>query len=62
MERTVRLSGYALDHERLKEFIEAARRVPDWRRVELVRASRETYAGGPAIAFQLECQERSDPR
>lgn len=57
--RTIHLSGYALDHEHLTQLIESVRKIPNWQQVELVRASREPLGAGQAIAFRLECRERS---
>jgi Tfp pilus assembly protein PilN len=59
--RRIGLNGLALDHERLTQLMESIRRVPLWQNVELLRAAREPLPGGHAIAFRLECQERSAP-
>lgn len=57
--RSIHLTGYALNHEQLNELIENMRRIPNWHHVELLRAARESYGGGEAIAFRVECRERS---
>jgi len=52
----IRLRGYAVDHNELTRLIDVLQRVPRWEQVELLRAAREPYADGEALAFQLECQ------
>lgn len=52
----VRMRGYAVDHNELTRLIDVLQRVPQWERVELLRAAREPYRDGEALGFQLECQ------
>lgn len=59
-EQTVRLAGYALDHAALLQFVDALRAVPAWRNADLVRANREPYGSGLAVAFQLDCRLPED--
>jgi Tfp pilus assembly protein PilN len=51
----VRLRGYAVEHNDLTRLIDVLQRVPRWEHVELLRAAREPYGDGEALAFQLEC-------
>jgi Tfp pilus assembly PilM family ATPase len=53
--RTVRLVGYALDHGVLLQFLHALQDSPDWRRVELIRATQEAYQSGLLVAFEMGC-------
>ena len=57
-EQAVRLLGYALDHATLLELVNTLQSAPGWTRVELVRAAREPYGGGLAVAFELDCRTR----
>jgi hypothetical protein len=52
----VQMSGYAVDQDELTRLIDILQRVPQWERVELLRAAREPYRTGVALAFQLECR------
>lgn len=54
----VHMSGYALDHDELARLIDVLKAVPDWERVELLRATREPYGDGVGLAFRLECRQR----
>jgi hypothetical protein len=54
---SVRLSGYALDHQQLARLIEALRQVPQWEEPELLRAAREPYHRSEALAFRIECRQ-----
>jgi len=53
---TVRISGYAVDHEELTRLIAALKDERRWEQVELLRAAREPYRQGEALAFRLECR------
>lgn len=54
----VELRGFAVDHPALLQFLQALRELPDWRVVELIRAEREPFGSGAAVAFDLLCQPR----
>jgi len=58
----VQMSGYATSHDELARFIAAVQRVPNWERVELLRAARRPERAGDALVFQLQCQPRGDIR
>jgi Tfp pilus assembly PilM family ATPase len=60
-EQTVRLAGYALDHDALLQFLHALQVSPNWQHVELQRAAQESYQGTPLVAFELNCRTRTDP-
>ena len=51
------MNGYAVNHDQLTRLIAVLRRIPRWSRVELVRATREPYQRGEALAFRLECRQ-----
>jgi hypothetical protein len=56
----VHICGYALEHDDLTRLIDVLQSAEDgwrWRQVELLRAAREPYRNGEALAFQLECQQ-----
>ncbi|MBN2447267.1 MAG: PilN domain-containing protein [Phycisphaerae bacterium] len=52
---TLHVTGYAVEHGELEQLIEGIQRVPEWHRVDLVRAVTETYRGGELLAFELLC-------
>jgi Tfp pilus assembly protein PilN len=54
----VQVNGYAIDHDELTRLIGTIQRIPQWEQVELLRAGREPYRSGMALAFQLECHPR----
>ena len=56
----VSMRGYAVDHDQLTRLIAVLRRIPSWSKVELIRATREPYRGGNALAFHLECRQMED--
>ena len=59
----VDMCGYAIDHDeltRLIDVLQSAAGGPRWEQVELLRAAREPYRGGEALAFQLECRQAED--
>jgi hypothetical protein len=53
----VQMTGFAVDHDELTRLIDALEKVPQWGQVKLVRATREPYGNGIALAFQLECRQ-----
>ena len=59
----VDMCGYAVDHDeltRLIDVLQSAAGGPRWEQVELLRAAREPYRGGEALAFHLECRQAED--
>jgi hypothetical protein len=58
----VQMRGFAIDHDELERLIEALQQIPHWENVKLLRAAREPYQTGMALAFSLECRpEESEP-
>ncbi len=51
----MQLHGYALDHERLYEFMAALKQTGVFRSVELLKAGAEPLRQATAIRFQLTC-------
>jgi Tfp pilus assembly protein PilN len=52
----VRLQGLALDHTALIQFLNTLQSSPDWRHVELLRATSEPFAGRTVVAFEFDCR------
>ena len=53
----VQFSGYALDHDELARLVAVLQQVPQWEHVELLRATRQPYGSGEALAFELKCRQ-----
>ncbi len=53
--RSATVTGHALDHHELDSMMRAMQDTSEWRQVNLVRATREPYRAGVAVAFQLQC-------
>ena len=51
----IRITGYALDHEWLYEFMSALKSMGVFKRVELTQAGKEPVLQGVAVRFILEC-------
>jgi hypothetical protein len=47
-----------VDHDELTRLLDALAQVPRWEEAKLLRASREPYRAGLALAFRVECRER----
>lgn len=56
----VRLAGYALDHAALLQLVNTLQAQTGWQQVELVRATREPFRNGQAVAFELDCRASED--
>lgn len=51
------LEGIALSHRDLESLTEVLADIPQWRRVNLIRAKRQPVLAGEAVGFQLECND-----
>lgn len=49
------MDGYAVSHDELDHLINELQTIPCWEQVRLLRAAREPYQAGEAIAFKLVC-------
>jgi hypothetical protein len=57
----VQFSGYAINHDELARLVAVLQQVPQWEQVELLRAARQPYGSGEALAFELKCRQ-PEPR
>jgi hypothetical protein len=53
--QTLKITGYALDHNALIQLLSTLQSLPDFGRVELVRATSEEVRGGTWVEFEIMC-------